>query len=170
MPTGIIGNGPEHLYEKGPLPIHQALAKIAPKSSFVAKNRRWILDGSRAKALEFFWDFYRVADGLLSLVAQMDLTPAQSLRGRTFYSGVFRNVPICAIVVQSKRDRSGIVAESAQAERAYCCVSLLLPTKPMGNAGFGLGPKAWACRAAPQNLLDFALSRDKVKNGTKIFR
>jgi len=31
------------------------------------------------------------------------------------------------------------------------------------NAGFGAIQKVWACRAAPQNLLDFAFAGKKVK-------
>ncbi|HEA20629.1 hypothetical protein LCGC14_1487640 [marine sediment metagenome] len=42
-------------------------------------------------------------------------------------------------------------------------------TNPMGNAGVGTLPRAWACRAAPQNLLDLAFV-DKRKNKTKRFR
>jgi len=38
----------------------------------------------------------------------------------------------------------------------------------MGNAGVGALPKVRACRAAPQNLLDFALAK-KDKAGPKDF-
>ncbi len=31
----------------------------------------------------------------------------------------------------------------------------------MGNAGFGALQNVWACRAVPQNLLDFALENKK---------
>jgi len=30
-------------------------------------------------------------------------------------------------------------------------------------------PKGWACRTAPQNLLDFAFTRDKIKPKQKDF-
>jgi len=40
-------------------------------------------------------------------------------------------------------------------------------TKPMCNAGSGALPKVRACRAAPQNLLDFALA-GKIKQNKKI--
>jgi len=30
-------------------------------------------------------------------------------------------------------------------------------------------PNVWACRAAPQNLLDFAFERDKIKPKQKDF-
>ena len=41
--------------------------------------------------------------------------------------------------------------------------------KTYGQCGFGALPKAGACRAAPQNLLDFALVGKKVKTEPKDF-
>ncbi|WP_139205190.1 hypothetical protein [Pricia antarctica] len=43
-----------------------------------------------------------------------------------------------------------------------------MPTEPMGNAGTGALPKVRACRAAPQNLLDFALEKKKVYQNNKL--
>ena len=39
----------------------------------------------------------------------------------------------------------------------------------MQKLWLGLGGKAAACRAAPQNLLDFAFKRDKIKPKQKDF-
>jgi len=39
----------------------------------------------------------------------------------------------------------------------------------MGNAGSGALPKVRACRAAQQNLLDLAFSRDRIKPKQKDF-
>ncbi len=35
---------------------------------------------------------------------------------------------------------------------------------PIDNTGVGACPKAWAYQVTPQNLLDFAFSRAKLKN------
>ncbi len=47
------------------------------------------------------------------------------------------------------------------------CKKVHVTTEPMGNAGFRALQKVRACRAAPQNLLDFAFAGKKVRTEPK---